>query len=574
MVKKLGCFGVVGRLKKLRRPRRPQQGRLQNSAGVLVDSDARADTLSSYLQDVQWAVRPCNLIEGRAPLWDELVVECGPITSEEIKIVITKFKYRKAGGVDGILPEHLKALGSTPAGLSILVQLCDICWSCHNTPETWKISKVALLLIKGDPSDCGNYRPISLLCMGYKIIASVILRRLKQGGAENRIWNTQFGFKSKSGTFDALFLLRRVLDDVWAEKDGSAVFVALDWAKAFDCISPDGLLDALRRFGLPRPFLEFIKNIYGNRQFFVQDMGQQSKYRAQLHGISQGCPLSPFLFIMLMTVIMHDATNKLQNSFGDILKSPLSVHDLIYADDTLLIDNSSDSIQKYMESVISTGAEYGLEINWSKVDLLGVRCLPKVQNVNGICIQQKDSIQYLGALISANGCIQSALNRRIGMALADFKVLDIFWTHVVITKKDKYKIYVACIISKLLYGLQTSWLTKTQRSKLDGFQAKCVRKICGVQHSYWSRISNTEVLSYVGAVQLSKLLLEQQLLVFGKIFRRPPHDVLRQSVFEANSGVLQVHAKRRRRGRPKLSWAVEVQKVAMEVRIHNYLVQW
>ena len=204
------------------------------------------------------------------------------------------------------------------------------------------------------------------------------------------------------GTFDALFSLRRVLDDVWAEKDGSAVFVALDWAKAFDCISPDGLLDALRRFGLPRPFLEFIKNIYGNRQFFVQDMGQQSKYRAQFHGISQGCPLSPFLFIMLMTVIMHDATNKLQNSFGDILKSPLSVHDLIYADDTVLIDNSSDNVQKYMESVISTSAEYGLEINWSKVDLLGVRCLPKVQNVNGICIQQKDFIQYLGALISAN----------------------------------------------------------------------------------------------------------------------------------------------------------------------------
>ena len=110
--------------------------------------------------------------------------------------------------------------------------------------------------------------------MGYKIIASIILRRFKQGIAGNRIRSTQFGFKSKSGTFDALFFLRRVLDDVWAEKDGSAVFVALDWAKVFDCISPDSLLDALRTFGLPRPFLEFMKNIYGNHQFFIQYMGQ------------------------------------------------------------------------------------------------------------------------------------------------------------------------------------------------------------------------------------------------------------------------------------------------------------
>ena len=127
---------------------------------------------------------------------------------------------------------------------------------------------MALIFKKGDPSNCGDCRPISLLCMGYKMIVSILLRRLKAGGAESKIWNTQFGFKSKSGTFDALFLLRRVLDDVWSEKDGSAVFVALDWAKAFDCISPEGLIDALRRFGLPRPFLEFIKNAYTHRQFF------------------------------------------------------------------------------------------------------------------------------------------------------------------------------------------------------------------------------------------------------------------------------------------------------------------
>ena len=69
------------------------------------------------------------------------------------------------------------------------------------------------------------------------MIASILLRRLKEGEAENRIWNTQFGFKSKSGTFDALFLLRSVLDDIWAEKDGGAVFVALDWAKVFDFFS-------------------------------------------------------------------------------------------------------------------------------------------------------------------------------------------------------------------------------------------------------------------------------------------------------------------------------------------------
>ena len=139
-------------LKFIRRPKRRQQGRLQNSSGILVDSDARADTLALYLQDVQWAVRPCNLVERRAPLWDLLPVHCGPITLDEIQKVIKKLKYKKVGGVDGILPEHLKAIGSTRSGLDLLLQLCNICWSAHTTPESWKISKAALLVKKGDPS--------------------------------------------------------------------------------------------------------------------------------------------------------------------------------------------------------------------------------------------------------------------------------------------------------------------------------------------------------------------------------------------------------------------------------------
>ena len=121
------------------------------------------------------------------------------------------------------------------------------------------------------------------------------------------------------------------------------------------------------------------------------------------------------------------------------------------------------------------------------------------------------------------------------MASSDFKLLDILWKHTNVTKKDKYRIYLACIVSKLMYGLQTAWLTKAQNTKLDGFHARCVRRIVGIKHSYWSRISNVDVLSCVNAVPLSKLLLEQQLLVFGKIFRKPIHDVLRQVIFANNS---------------------------------------
>ena len=64
----------------------------------------------------------------------------------------------------------------------------------------------------GDPANCVNYRPISLLTMGYKLLATILLSRLKTGGAESRIWNSQFGFRSGVDTTDALFVMRRLFE--------------------------------------------------------------------------------------------------------------------------------------------------------------------------------------------------------------------------------------------------------------------------------------------------------------------------------------------------------------------------
>ena len=103
---------------------------------------------------------------------------------------------------------------------------------------------------KGDTLDLNNYRPISLLQISYKIFAAVILSRLKDANAEGRIWKTQFGFRSTYGTNDALFMIRRMIDRALASRNESLIILALDWAKAFDSISPNALCMALRRFGI------------------------------------------------------------------------------------------------------------------------------------------------------------------------------------------------------------------------------------------------------------------------------------------------------------------------------------
>ena len=95
-------------------------------------------------------------------------------------------------------------------------------------PAEWHIAKIACLYKKGDPSVPENYRPISLLSVGYKAFASVLFQRLKAAGAEARIMETQYGFKTGSGTRDAIFIVRRLLDQCALGQDQTLILLALD----------------------------------------------------------------------------------------------------------------------------------------------------------------------------------------------------------------------------------------------------------------------------------------------------------------------------------------------------------
>ena len=50
-----------------------------------------------------------------------------------------------------------------------------------------------------------------------------MLERLPDGEAQKQILPTQFGFRENYGTIDALFVARRVMEEIWGMKDGKGV---------------------------------------------------------------------------------------------------------------------------------------------------------------------------------------------------------------------------------------------------------------------------------------------------------------------------------------------------------------
>ena len=146
-------------------------------------------------------------------------------------------------------------------------------------------------------------------------------------------------------------MIRRLIDKALASKDEVLIILALDWAKAFDSISPDALCSALSRFGVNTRMVAIIRQIYNNRVFQVRWDGDTSKYHTQYFGISQGCPLSPFLFSILMTIMIHDCRQHF-DSFSDGLQ------ELLDTDDTLLVGQHPGLVQRYMQIISDEGRKY------------------------------------------------------------------------------------------------------------------------------------------------------------------------------------------------------------------------
>ena len=75
----------------MRKVWKPNQGRLKDANGKIVDSELRADTLAAHLQQVQWA-RPTTVLPEPHPINQTLPVNIGPISHEEFcKAVSIKF---------------------------------------------------------------------------------------------------------------------------------------------------------------------------------------------------------------------------------------------------------------------------------------------------------------------------------------------------------------------------------------------------------------------------------------------------------------------------------------------------
>jgi hypothetical protein len=93
----------------------------------------------------------------------------------EDEIAIEKIKRHKSPCNSQISSESIKARGRTFR--SEIHKLVNSIWNKEELPEEWKELIIVPISEKGEKTDCGYFRGMSLLSTAYKILSNILLSR-------------------------------------------------------------------------------------------------------------------------------------------------------------------------------------------------------------------------------------------------------------------------------------------------------------------------------------------------------------------------------------------------------------
>ena len=128
------------------------------------------------------------------------------ITQAETLDIFKSLDTSKATGPDGISCKMLKETADSIA--PSFTRLLQLSLSTAKVPSCWKQANVLPIFKKGDQSDFGNYRPVSLLNISSKVCEKIIFKHLFNYCRDNDIISMhQSGFTPGDSTVHQLVYL-------------------------------------------------------------------------------------------------------------------------------------------------------------------------------------------------------------------------------------------------------------------------------------------------------------------------------------------------------------------------------
>ena len=359
------------------------------------------DSLSSLLEHhfphgSNSAGFPLPVVTGLQPV---SVPHCDWLSVDRIRKAISSFSDNKSPGPDNIRPIILKNLPDSV--LSYLSKIFSASIFLGYTPSPWRISKTIFIpkVGKADYTDCGSFRPISLMSFCFKTLERLVHWEMENTSLKSHPFHPhQHGFRRGFGTDTALSeVVNFVERGIFKNRRVLAVF--LDIKGAFDNASSEAIRKAMEDHGYPRVISSWYYNFLKSRVNFTS-RGSIRILRLVFSGTPQGGVLSPIVWNLV-----YDAALVIMNrapTFG-----------IGFADDGVVLIAGhnlsllSFHLQKVVNELTLWGKDCGLTFSTEKSNVVlftnepNPPCAP-VLKMYGSVIPYVTSLKYLGIHFTSN----------------------------------------------------------------------------------------------------------------------------------------------------------------------------
>ena len=214
-----------------------------------------------------------------------------PLMTKKLENVFKKMKNNKTTGINGISCKFLKVFWSKLENL--ITRALNHCFE-KGMLSTMLRKCVITCVPKGNKgkTQLKNWRPISLLCVTYKLASGAIANILKQT-LGHVISQSQTGFIEGRQISDSTQLIYNIMHFTEVKNKTGLL---IDFEKAFDSISWNFLYKALSYFGYCENFVKWVNIFNTNVNAHVIQCGYLSNEIFIERGCHQGDTLSP-LFV-------------------------------------------------------------------------------------------------------------------------------------------------------------------------------------------------------------------------------------------------------------------------------------
>lgn len=264
-------------------------------------------------------------------------------SNQEIKEAVFSINASKAPGPDGFSSKFYHAYWHI-IGDDVSREIRDF-FETSNLNLRHNETHVRLIPKGTAPRKVGDYRPIALCNVHYKIIAKILTKRL-QPILPVLISQHQSAFVPNRAISDNVLITHEVLHFLRTSEAKKYCSMALktDMSKAYDRIEWGFLQEVLSKFGLHEKWISWVMACVTSVSYKFLINGSPKGHVLPSRGLRQGDPLSPYLFI-LCTEVLSGLCLKAQAKGTlpgiKVARASPPINHLLFADDTMFFCKSS-----------------------------------------------------------------------------------------------------------------------------------------------------------------------------------------------------------------------------------------